>query len=91
MHTGWISGECGCACVCSIGRIPANVIMTRNAIPEMDKLRIIARLETAGMVPRWRAALYEGGNNPNDFLLTSGYGLCIICRETISAKRPIVQ
>lgn len=60
---------------CSIGRIPSNVIMTRNAIPEMDKLRIISRLETAGTVPRWRAALYEGGHNPNDYLLTSGYVL----------------
>ncbi|GJP82290.1 hypothetical protein CLOP_g12525 [Closterium sp. NIES-67] len=54
---------------CTLGRVPANVVMTRNAISERFKRAIIARLELAGTVKAWREALYEG-SNPFDYVLS---------------------
>eukprot|EP00271_Cylindrocystis_brebissonii_P001573 TRINITY_DN11843_c0_g2_i1.p1 TRINITY_DN11843_c0_g2~~TRINITY_DN11843_c0_g2_i1.p1 ORF type:complete len:448 (-),score=76.10 TRINITY_DN11843_c0_g2_i1:1221-2564(-) len=55
---------------CSLGKVPANVIMTRNAISEKDKLTIVKRLQQAGFTPEWSSAFYIGENKAG-YLLSS--------------------
>lgn len=60
---------------CTLGKVAANVIMTRNSISEREKQIIIERLEHAGTVAKWTKALYFGQNAHEYLLSFSAVGL----------------
>eukprot|EP00850_Spirogloea_muscicola_P007563 SM000038S14376 [mRNA] locus=s38:652514:654870:+ [translate_table: standard] len=61
---------------CSLGQVASNAVMTRNAIPELEKLAIVDTLTFAGgHVTAWREAMYLHRNQDEHLLAGSAIGL----------------